>query len=86
MPDRGLRAEGSERVGLRDGRLKVIRKPFSIAELILAVRLTLKRSAKLRFESRGLRKYNEQLRTELEEAIQKSITEVKRSIEGLRIS
>jgi DNA-binding NtrC family response regulator len=56
----------------------VLRKPFSTAELILAVQLTLAQSAELRAESRKLRKRSKQLRTELYKAVQ-------RSIENLRV-
>jgi hypothetical protein len=56
----------------------VIRKPFSTAELILAVQSTLTQSAELLAESRELREQNKQLRSELKEAVQKSIETLKR--------
>ena len=64
----------------------VIRKPFSTAELILAVNSTLERSAELAARMLELAERNQQLRTELEEAVQKASKGVESSIEGLRIS
>ena len=51
----------------------VLRKPFSTAELILAVQSTLTRSAELYGRMRELAERNKQLKSELNEEVQKSI-------------
>jgi DNA-binding NtrC family response regulator len=61
----------------------VIRKPFSIAELILAVQSTLTRSAELHTESRELREQNKQVRVQLREEVQKSI-EIRKRLSDAR--
>ena len=57
----------------------VIRKPFSTAELILAVHSTLERSAELAARMRLLAERNKQLRSELQEAVQKSFERLRQS-------
>ena len=56
----------------------VLRKPFSTAELILAVQSTLTQSAQLYRRMRELAERNTRLRSELEE-VQKSIQQLRRS-------
>lgn len=51
----------------------VLRKPFSIRELILAVGSSLARSAELQGRMRELAERNQRLRRELQEAVRKSI-------------
>jgi DNA-binding NtrC family response regulator len=51
----------------------VLRKPFSTAELILAVQLTLTQSAQLHSRMRKLAERYKRLRSELNEAVQKSL-------------
>ena len=62
----------------------VIRKPFSPAELILAVRSTLVRSAELYRRMRELTERNKQLKSELQGAVEKSIETRERSSDTCR--
>jgi vacuolar-type H+-ATPase subunit D/Vma8 len=62
----------------------VIRKPFSTAELILAVHSTLKRSAELAARMRELAERNQRLRSELNEAVQKSFENLRQSSDKRR--
>ena len=64
----------------------VLKKPFSTEKLILAVQAALALSAELAARMLELAERNQQLRTELEEAVQKASKGVESSIEGLRIS
>jgi DNA-binding NtrC family response regulator len=57
----------------------VIKKPFSTAELILAVQSTLMRSAELYGRMRQLAERNKQLRSELEDAVQKSFESLRQA-------
>jgi DNA-binding NtrC family response regulator len=57
----------------------VIRKPFSTAELILAVSSTLAQTAELHGRMRELAKRNQRLRSELQEAVQESFESLRQS-------
>jgi CheY-like chemotaxis protein len=58
----------------------VLRKPFSTAELILAVQLTLMQSAKSHGRMRQLAERYKRLRSELQAAVEKSIKTMRRVI------
>jgi DNA-binding NtrC family response regulator len=58
----------------------VLRKPFSTAELILAVQLTLTQSAKLHSRMRQLADRYKRLRSELQAAVEKSIKTMRQVI------
>ena len=62
----------------------VLRKPFSTAELILAVHSTLERSADLYGRMRELVERNQRLRSELNEAVQKSFENLRQSSDKRR--
>jgi DNA-binding NtrC family response regulator len=58
----------------------VLRKPFSTAELILAVQLTLTQSAELHGRMRQLGERYKRLRSELQTAVEKSIKTMRQVI------
>src|SRR6516162_1607707 len=58
----------------------VLRKPFSTAELILAVQLTLMQSAELHGRMRQLAERYKRLRSELQTAVEKSIETMRQVI------
>jgi CheY-like chemotaxis protein len=58
----------------------VLRKPFSTAELILAVQLTLMQSAELHGRMRQLAERYKRLRSELQGAVEKSIKTMRQVI------
>ena len=59
--------------------IAIIRKPFSAQELILAVHSSLERSAELAARMRELAERNRRLRSELQEAVEKSIETLRQS-------
>jgi hypothetical protein len=62
----------------------LVRKPFSTAALILTVQSRLTRSAELLAESRELRERTKQLRSELDQAVQNSIENLRQSSDKRR--
>jgi DNA-binding NtrC family response regulator len=60
--------------------VSVLRKPFSTAELILAVQLTLTQSAELHSRMRQLAELYKRLRSELQTAVEKSIKTMRQVI------